>query len=219
MVYPIEYIAWCYMGQGPHIISMLYYMVENLPLTITILILLAILYNLFFDSEVTRVQSTVDNQSYLVLNLPDKEKAADELARLRSKLEKFSDLLEKNAKNREETDIASRLKRKYMAVLTENQPGGRYTSYTVNKGSKIVMCVRERDENNRLVDENTLFFVALHELAHVVTIGVGHSEEFWNNFRYFLRQAISHGYLEYKPYHLNPQKYCGTYISNTPLKL
>ena len=81
------------------------------------------------------------------------------------------------------------------------------------------MCIRERDENNKLIDENTLFFVALHELAHVMTMSIGHKKEFWTNFKFLLRNAIKEGYYKYHHYHHAPKKYCGTYISDTPLKL
>jgi predicted SprT family Zn-dependent metalloprotease len=80
------------------------------------------------------------------------------------------------------------------------------------------MCVRERDEGGKLVDENTLFFVALHELAHIMTHSKGHTVEFRNNFRYLLDHAVKDGYYHYQPYHQDPKKYCGTYISDTPLK-
>ena len=81
------------------------------------------------------------------------------------------------------------------------------------------MCIRERDENNRIIEENTLFFVALHELAHVMSLRIGHTTEFWDNFRFLLKHAIKYKYYTYHPYHVTPKKYCSTYISNTPFKM
>jgi predicted metal-dependent hydrolase len=183
------------------------------------LIIALTLYNVreSFDTEVAHVESEIDQQRYLVLNLPDQQLAANQLARLRIKLEEFIHHLHLNKKHMH-TGIA-RMKKKFKAVLSESKPESKFTSYTVDKGSKIYMCLRERDEDNRLIDENTLFFVALHELAHVMTVSIGHKPDFWDNFRFLLRHAIKDGYYTYQPYHINPQKYCSTYISDTPLKL
>ncbi len=187
---------------------------EQIIIAITVVIVVLSVYRYAdgFDSEVTRVRSTVDNRTYLVLRLPDSNKAADQLAKLRIKMERFIAGLDNNAGN-------ARLRQRFRAILSESKPGAKFTSYTVNKGSNVYMCIRERDENNRVIDENTLFFVALHELAHIMTVSIGHTAEFWNNFRYLLNQAIKGRFYQYQPYHHTPAKYCGTYISDTPLKL
>lgn len=192
---------------------------QNLTPIITILILAIVCYNYFLspDGQVSRVHSEVDNRDYVVLNLPDQKLAADQLARLRAKLEDFIRHMHIN-KQHMHTGIG-RMKRRFKAVISESKPGSKFTSYTVDKGSKIFMCIRERDEANRLIDENTLFFVALHELAHVMTVSIGHTKEFWNNFRFLLKHAIKDGYYKYHPYHNDPKKYCGTYITDTPLKI
>ena len=36
-------------------------------------------------------------------------------------------------------------------------------------------------------------FVAIHELAHVMTKSVGHTEEFWTNMKFLLKIAIKEG--------------------------
>ena len=33
-------------------------------------------------------------------------------------------------------------------------------------------------------------FVTLHELAHVMTVSVGHTEEFWTNFKFLLTKSV-----------------------------
>jgi hypothetical protein len=184
--------------------------------TLVILALTGYNYIEAFDSEISKVHSRVDKRGYVVLNLPDKNIAADQLANLRIKLEKFIKHL---SHKRLPGNGVDRLKYRFKAVLSESKPGSKFTSYTVNKGSKIFMCIRERDENNRLIDENTLFFVALHELGHVMTMSIGHTKEFWDNFKFLLKHAIKEGYYKYHPYHHTPKKYCGTYISDTPFKI
>jgi hypothetical protein len=185
-------------------------------ITIIILILSCIKIIEGFSNEVIYVKSRIDNRKYLVQNLNNKQEAADMLALLRQKLIKFTNHIYQVHK----IPKIKRLKMKYKPNnLTEGSNRSGYTSYNINKGQKIVFCIRERDEKNNLVDENTIFFVALHELAHIMTYSVGHKKEFWNNFRFLLKFAIKHGYYTYIPYHNMPQKYCGIIITDTPLKL
>jgi hypothetical protein len=174
------------------------------------MVIIAIGQYLMANHEVSLVRSDIDQQYYVVLDLPDKMLAANQLAALRKKLKSFISLRDPHHPG------VKRVHSRF-TVLSESKPGTRYTSYTVNKGS-VHMCIRERDEGGRLIDDNTLFFVALHELAHIMTLSNGHTREFWGNFKYLLNHAIKDGYYEYHPYHQDPKKYCGTYISDTPLK-
>ena len=33
-------------------------------------------------------------------------------------------------------------------------------------------------------------FVAIHELAHIASETIGHNDEFWNNFKFLLDNAV-----------------------------
>lgn len=172
----------------------------------------------FGGHDKVEIVSDVDQRKYLVLNLPDKLVAADQLARLQVKMERFISHINRDPGRSQGQDAKSlsRLQRRFRALLTEHLPDRTsLTSYTIDKGSEIHMCIRDGD---KITDENTLFFVALHELAHVMSVSVGHNEEFWTNFRQLLKYAIKYGYYRYEPYHYTPVRYCGTYISDTPLK-
>lgn len=191
----------------------------NISLAITIIMIIVSLFGYieYFNSEVTYVESTVDQQEYLVRALPDSQNAADLLASLNRRLRKFVAAI---SNEYPDDKRIARLNSGFKSTqISESTPNSRYTSYTVNKGSKVVMCVRQRDEGNRLTDINTLSFVAIHELAHIMTVSRGHKPEFWNNFRFLLKFAVRHNYYSYQPYHVRPQSYCGTMISDTPLKL
>ena len=99
----------------------------------------------------------------------------------------------------------------------ESTPDSKYTSYSVNKGEQIVYCLRSRDSEERLVDLNTILFVALHELSHVMTISVGHTPEFWDNFRFLLANAIHWNMYTAVNFRKTPKAYCGTHITDSPL--
>lgn len=177
-------------------------MIHPYILNISLSVILVVLFKRLFPwvfNPLTPVK--VNGHTYLVVNKPDKHAVATKLDRLRVKL---SDIV-KRMNDRT-------LNSKFKALLSENAQGGIYTSYTVNKGEHIYMCMRNGES---LIDDNTLMFVALHELAHVMTKSIGHKADFRENFKLLLKEAEKQGYYVYTPYHIKPQPYCGTRISST----
>ena len=67
-----------------------------------------------------------------------------------------------------------------------------------------------------LIDLNTLTFVAIHELSHVMTLSVGHTKEFWENFKFLLKNAVKIGIYRAEDYKKQPKKYCGMTITDNP---
>ena len=70
--------------------------------------------------------------------------------------------------------------------------------------------------STKLIDLNTLTFVAIHELAHIMTTSIGHKQEFWQNFKYMLQNAKEAGIYDPIDYKKNPQQYCGMDINDNP---
>ena len=168
------------------------------------------------SNEVMYVKSSVDNNEYLVRNLSNKSEAANILAMLRMKLEKICEVMKKKYPTDESV---LRMNEKFNADnITESGKSNQYTSYSVNKGEKIVFCIRQKDEDESLVDENTLTFVAIHELAHIMTKSVGHTPEFWSNFKRLLKEAVENKLYEKENYSNNPKEYCGIKVSDSPLE-
>ena len=100
--------------------------------------------------------------------------------------------------------------------ICETLPTSELTAYSENKGEKIAFCLNKRKDGTKLIDVNTLTFVALHELSHVATESVGHGQEFWNNFKWILENAKEAGIyspIDYKKY---PEEYCGMKINDNP---
>jgi hypothetical protein len=63
-----------------------------------------------------------------------------------------------------------------------------------------------------------MMFVTLHEIAHVCTVSIGHTEEFWENFKWILEEAINIGIYSKQEFSKNPVNYCGMTISNSPIE-
>ena len=181
------------------------------------------------------VRSRVDGREYLVQSrclsqsshnsqCKDKQGAADNLAKLIIKMQRLIAYLQERHPQDERTALL--VSRFNPAVITEgNNRDARYTSYSVDKGEKIVFCLRNRDENNSLADLNTLTFVALHEMAHLATNDTGadisennHSDLFWKNFKFLLETAQQPDLAIYtsQDFRRSPIEYCGMTISNSP---
>jgi len=77
-------------------------------------------------------------------------------------------------------------------------------SYTINK-TRIYMCLK--DENGNYYDDNSLIFVLLHELAHVICKSIGHTNEFQKIFNDLLVEGAKAGI--YDPTIPMIKKYCG----------
>lgn len=166
-------------------------------------------------SEVIFIKSNVDNKTYLVRNLPDKQQAANLLAKMNKNI---LILLEYMKKTMPDDDRVKRFQQKFNSdSISESSSNSKYTSYSVNKGEKIVFCIRSRNSKNKLVDLNTLMFVSLHEMSHIVTLSIGHTDEFWNNFKWILDASLITKIYKKHNYRSNPVKYCGIEITDSPL--
>jgi hypothetical protein len=166
--------------------------------------------------EMSLVKSNVDDKSYLVRNMEDKQEAADRLSRIRQKL---LILIKHLQQDYDERPFVKQIVRNFDANperFAESTPDAAYTSYSVNKGEKIFMCLRQRDENEELVDENILIFVALHEMSHIGTASIGHTKEFWNHFAWLLERAEAIKIYEYQDFAAHPVEYCGVHITDSP---
>ena len=167
-------------------------------------------------SELIYVKSDVDNREYLCRNRPDKLQAANTLANIKKKLLKIVHKLEQDyPKDKRVIHLVTKFQSR---KITESISGTKYTSYSLNKGEKIVLCIRSKDENEKLVKLNTMMFVAIHELAHVMTISIGHTTEFWDNMKFILKCAIKHRIYKRQDFRKKPVSYCGTTITDSPLE-
>lgn len=185
-------------------------------LTIIAFILLGYSQYENYTNEVTSVKSEIDDNEYIVRNREDKKEAADILATIGDKLRKIVNSMKMKYPNDESV---KRMSSKFNADnISESAKSSQYTSYSVNKGEKIVFCIRQKDENETFVDINTITFVAIHELAHIMTKSVGHTEEFWKNFKILLEESIVLGLYKKENYSNNPKDYCGIKVTDSPIE-
>lgn len=177
-----------------------------------IMVVIILMYLNHHYGEVEYVKAE-DNREYLVRNLDDKQEAADLLASIGKDLKKLVQHM--LAKYPDSPDAQMLYKNYNPSSISEGSPDSGYTSYSVNKGEKIILCIRQKDK--KFVEKNTIMYVAIHELGHLMTDEVGHTPKFWKNFKWLLTESIEQQIYKQEDYGEKPQDYCGIKISSTIL--
>jgi hypothetical protein len=158
--------------------------------------------------------SDVDGERYCVRERVTMELAANLLADVTQKLK---DLVAYCAKKFPKDENIQRMVQKFNPTkISETLPTSEYTAYSENKGEKLAFCLNKKKNESKLIDLNTLTFVAIHELAHIMTTSEGHKQDFWQNFKFLLEQAKAANIYEPIDYKKNPEPYCGMDISDNP---
>ena len=170
-------------------------------------------YNLYQNRGLTMVKSSDNEKEYLVRDLDDKLDAANYLASISDSLIK----LVKHVSNDTREGVDQLVKNFDNENIKENIPGSEHTAYSVNKGEELVLCIRNVSDNS-FIDKNTVLFVAIHELAHIMTDEIGHTDKFWNNMEYLITKASEINIYNPIDYSQSPTDYCGQEINTTPYK-
>jgi predicted metal-dependent hydrolase len=187
-------------------------------LILILIILLSVIYINFRENyendNMIYIKSSVDGRKYWVRNLPDKENSANTLAKIRENIVKLVNYLKKNSDKfpKKLSYIKNLVKRTKVINIMETPKDDKFTSYTVNKGEKIVFCLRHKTINT-IHDMNTLMYVVIHELAHVGCPEHGHTPLFKKIFKFLLKQSVQIGIYIPVNYIKNPQNYCGMVIN------
>lgn len=165
------------------------------------------------------VTSKIDNESYRVQEeFENKQRAADILAEINQMYVRIIYHMKRTQMGSPWAKNIIFLGEHYNPiVLGEHIPSNlNYTSYVAQKGKKIRMCLRTPENRNVFHDMNTIKFVALHELSHLMVQSYGHDETFWDAFRFILGEAASIGEIKLVDYSKFPVRYCGIDVTSNP---
>lgn len=185
-----------------------------------IFLILVISYKIYKESDYFQLKcivSTLDGDKYCVRerNKLKMKEAADLLAKTSEKMQKLVDYVYE--KHPDDERVKRLVKKFNPNKIVETLPTSEFTAYSENKGKKIAFCLnKEKDNNNNLIDENTLMFVAIHEMSHVCTKSIGHKKDFWDNFKFLLEQAKDANLYTPIDYSKKNEDYCGMKISDNP---
>lgn len=185
---------------------------------VLIFLIIIISYRMYKNSDMFQLKcivSDIDGRKYCVREREKIDLAADRLANVNQKLIKLVNYCYENFSD---DDRIQRLREKFNPKkIVETLPTSEYTAYSENKGEKLAFCLdKKRNSTDNLIDINTLTYVAIHELSHICSISVGHTPEFWDNFKYLLVQAKKIGIYNPIDYKKNPGEYCGMDITDNP---
>jgi hypothetical protein len=183
-------------------------------LIILIIILIGKIYMSSDSYNLKCIISNVDSNTYCVRETSRLNEVADLFATISLKVNKLIEYLKKNEMNNKPVN---RLVTRYNPKkIVEILPTSQYTAYSENKGEKIALCSTTQKHKGNLIDENTLMFVVLHELAHIMTITIDHTKEFWDNFKQLLIYAKKVNIYTPIDYSKDSSVYCGMDIVHNP---
>lgn len=184
---------------------------------IMILLIIFISIKIYHDSDMLQLKciiSDVDGKKYCVRDRSKLELAADKLAEVNKNMYAVVQHCKEKYPDRE--NVKRLVKGYNPKKIYETLPTSEYTAYSENKGEKLAFCLDTEKTNGKLIDINTLTYVALHELAHIASKSVGHTDEFWNNFKFLIIEADSINVYKPVDYKNKPARYCGMNIKDNP---
>jgi len=166
--------------------------------------------------ELKCIVSSVNGETYCVRDRARLSEAADLLARVAEKCKALVAFV--GTKYADDEDVQRLVRRFDPRVICETLPTSEHTAYTENKGDAIAFCLNSDKKGMALIDLNTLTFVAIHELSHVMTLSEGHKQEFWENFKFLLQNAVEANIYQPVDYKKKPVDFCGMAITDNPLQ-
>lgn len=172
---------------------------------------------IYYDSDMFNLKciiSSKDGNRYCVRERQKLELAANLLAEVTAKCKALVQYMKE--KHPDDPRVKRLVEGFNPQKISETLPTSELTAYSENKGEKIAFCLNTTKNGDKLIDINTLTFVALHELSHILTESIGHKQEFWNNFKFVLVNAKVAGIYDPVDYKKNPKEYCGMTINDNP---
>lgn len=182
-----------------------------------ILLLIIIVYKWVTYVPSTYIKSKIDDKYYLVRDLADKQDVADTLAIIRKNIEVLTRYMIKDKSSKFGTYIEHLNEKLDKVIITENIKDFYYTSFSVNKGERLVFCMRSRKGGsvNKKHNINLMMYVVLHEISHIACPEYNHGELFKEIFKYVTESAIKLGLYTPIDFKAQPTEYCGMTITES----
>jgi hypothetical protein len=182
---------------------------------IFIILTLIIIYSQVLTETFETIQKMAnDNKMYYVQNYNQPQDAANTLSFL---VNQSILLIDNLSKKYPSNNGVHRLKEKFNPEkIREAEHEDNSTSYTINKGEMMHLCLRHKNNKKSLHDKNLLMFVIIHELAHIMSTSIGHNDEFYDNFKFLLKESVQFGIYRPENFEKNPVTYCGINVTNNP---
>jgi hypothetical protein len=198
--------------------------------TIVLCVFIYIIYYYVYDGTIEH-RTTINGipEVYRVRRGNESQLRADLLGVIKLKLSIIVDNLEKDSNFNMLTSV-QRLVHLWKLGVGIKEIGNLEfdAAYVINKRN-MSFCLRTSPFGGKLEELNLITYVAIHELAHIMSVEIGHGTEFKKNFEFLLNYAKNLTY--YSPFEKtvvplyvdikvkNPTNsgYCGVNIDNNAI--
>jgi predicted metal-dependent hydrolase len=188
-------------------------------LIILLIIIIFIVLTNNYEDFVVSIKSPIDDKVYKVQDSTSEkeQQSADLLASLNKQIYLIIEHLENKYKNELQnvSRLISRLKNKNTKI--EEAPSeDKSSSYTISKGELIAFCLKEQITDKFYTLDKILNFVLIHELSHIMSVTIGHTPEFYTNFKFLLKEFEEAGIYKNIDYSKHNINYCNVLVTHNP---
>ena len=192
--------------------------VSKVIVFIVIITFFTIITLIILEKNELFIEYRISKQNNVEYGIQEDFNKSDEAVELLAKLHQYMQKLIQDLNKKDPNDErVKRLVKNFKNCKIEESPNkDDESSYTINKGELMAICLRHKNESQQFHDYNTLLFVIIHELSHIASVTEGHNTEFITNFKWLLKEAKALGYYEPVDYRTSPITYCGVKVTNNP---
>ncbi len=185
---------------------------------IAVIIIFIYIFLFYNKKNVVLITGSDNFTKYLVYNDEQKNESAKLLEEITNNMFKLKDYLYQNVDKfpdmREYIKQLNRNLDKERTLIYENDPKSDLTSFSVNKGEEIALCLKSK-KTGSIHNINLMMYVTIHEMAHIACPEIGHGDLFKKIFKFLCEQGIVIGVYKYDDYENNPIEYCGMMLSSS----
>jgi len=162
--------------------------INELIFVLVSILVIYIFYSYIYDGTIQQF-CYIDQEYYKIRRGPDAEQRVKNLALIRKKLETIVLSLQIDSRFNKFESV-KRLINHWNTGITIKEIGllESDAAYVIDK-LNMSFCLRKSPSGGELESLNLLTYVAIHELAHVMSIETGHSTEFQENFKFLLEYS------------------------------
>jgi predicted metal-dependent hydrolase len=191
----------------------------ELQVLITLIIIFIYIF-LFYNKKNMVYIIGSDGNSYLVYDDDKKQEKVERIVEIIKRINKLIDYLNENKNKYDEFKLyIDRLNNNFdikKTFIYETDPNSNLTSYSINKGEEISICVKSK-KTGEIHDINILMYVMIHEISHIACPETGHGELFKKIFKFLLEKSIELNIYIKESYIENSKEYCGMNIDSSIL--
>ena len=185
---------------------------------IAVIIIFIYIFLFYNKKNVVLITGSDNFTKFLVYNDEQKNESAKLLEEITNNMFKLKDYLYQNIEKfpemREYIKQLNRNLDKERTLIYENDPKSELTSFSVNKGEEIALCLKSK-KTGSIHNINLMMYVTIHEMAHIACPEIGHGDLFKKIFKFLCEQGIVIGVYKYDDYENNPIEYCGMMLSSS----